>query len=492
MSGPRRETGAIEPFNAKDSRADVLERSPSALPTGAWARSASSARKLEITAIDRFVLAYTVMSDASITLSASKPSVLEHKQALATVTGFVAVVWFLLLSGWLGATPGSVMMKRQNVLFNSDTSIWVERMSGDARPSRRLIHPLEVTLWRPPCRALFHLLTIFLPPDYAAVFAVRLLVAIIAGAGVGFMAFAALHNGIKLTPYILLFIMYLLFSTNSTVSLPEHFGVSNGLLSIAFAVPFIVANARIRTTVLAALVVLCGGTTITNAVFPIGSLVHFYLKSMRLKLGLLLVAIPAALGASYFVSTRSWTIHSVFSAGSNLRLLHHPLSAGVYAIYALVCPAVGPTPRVLRVPGWDMVSYEPALEPLRLSYYFGVPRHSLHLAFAVGLTWLPAIGAAAWLALLLISIYRGLKEERTRFHLWLLLGWLLCQIVFHNFWGDEFMLFAPHWSWALMGLVVLGARDFSRRFIATMFVPIVISQIYTLLAIRSALLTITR
>ncbi|HMD97605.1 MAG TPA: hypothetical protein VKM93_09790 [Terriglobia bacterium] len=432
------------------------------------------------------------MNDASINLSASQPSALRRRQALAVAIGFVAVVWFLLLSGWIGATPGNVMMRRPNVLFGSDTSLWLGRMIGNERSPERIIHPLEVPLWRPPCRALFHLLTIFLPSDYAMVWAGRLLVAIIAGAGVGFMAFAALHNGLKLTQCILLFIMYLLFTTNSTVSIPEHFGISNGLLSIAFVVPFIVASARIRTTVLAALVVLCGGTTITNVLFPIGSLVHFYFKSMRLKVGLLLAAIPAALGAAYFLYKRSSSIHWFFSQYSNLRLLRHPLSAGVYAIYALVCPAVGPTPRILRFPGWDMVSYEPDREALRLSYYFGVPRDYFHLNFAPGLTWLPAIGAAAWLALLLISVYQGLKGERTRSYVWLLLGWILFNIVFHNIWGDEFMLYAPHWSWALMGLVILGARDFSRRFIATMFVPIVISQIYTLLAIRSAVLAITQ
>jgi hypothetical protein len=42
----------------------------------------------------------------------------------------------------------------------------------------------------------------------------------------------------------------------------------------------------------------------------------------------------------------------------------------------------------------------------------------------------------------------------------------------------------------LMAVVILGARDLSVRFIAALFVPVVVSQIYTLLAIKKALLTI--
>jgi hypothetical protein len=123
-----------------------------------------------------------------------------------------------------------------------------------------------------------------------------------------------------------------------------------------------------------------------------------------------------------------------------------------------------------------MVSYEPALEQFHISYYFGFQ----------------GIGAIAWIVLLLTCMYKALRDERTRAYMWLPLGWLLFNFVLHNMWGDEFVLYSPHWSWALMGIVILGARDLSRGFIAMIFVPVVASQIVTLVAIKHALLTIVQ
>jgi len=408
--------------------------------------------------------------------SAIAAPVLAHKQLVAAATGLGAVVWFLFLSGWLGVNPGSVMTKRQNVLFNSDTSLWVERMIGNARSPEQLVHPLEIAFWRGPCRVFDHLLGIFLPSAYAAVFAPRLLVAIFAGMGVGFLAFLALQHGVKTTQFVLLFIMYLLFTSSATIALPEHFAISNGLLSLAFVVPIVVASVPIRTGVLAALVVLCGGTTITNALFPLGSIAHFSFKSTRTKIAVVVAAIPVALAVGLFLYTRSYTIHWFVNSYLNLASLHDPQRAGAYTFFTFVAPAVGPPPRVLRVPGWDMVSYEPAGTSLQVSYY----------------SWIQAVGVVAWIALLLTCVTKALREDRTRPHVWLPLGWVLFSAAFHNIWGAELFLFAPHWSWALMGLVVLGARNLSRTFIATMVVPIVMSQIYALLAIKGALQTIVQ
>src|SRR6202035_4832120 len=74
--------------------------------------------------------------------------------------GATAVIWFTLLSGWLGVAPGSVLLTRQNVLFNSDTNTWIDEMVNQQDPSAstRVVHPLEVFFWRPPCQALDRLL----------------------------------------------------------------------------------------------------------------------------------------------------------------------------------------------------------------------------------------------------------------------------------------------------------------------------------------------
>src|SRR5208283_2879367 len=203
------------------------------------------------------------MGSTTATAPVVKPSTLTNKYAIAASIGLAAMLWFVLLSGWLAVRPGSVIVKRQNVLFNSDTSIWIDKMIGNQKPFTQAVHPLEMSLWRPPCQALYHLLDIFLPSEYAGVLAARILVGLVAGTGVGFLTFLALHSGVDLPQCILLFITYLLFTSSSTIALPEHFGISNGLLSIAFVAPIIVTNPRIRLSILAAMVILCGGTTIT-------------------------------------------------------------------------------------------------------------------------------------------------------------------------------------------------------------------------------------
>src|SRR5271165_5516729 len=416
------------------------------------------------------------MEPETLSINPAKAQLAAHTRMIAAMIGLAAVIWFMLLSGWMKSVPGSVVSKRQNVLFNSDTNIWLDRIIGNAKSPEQLIHPLEIILWRPPCRALQHLLEVFMPPEDAGVLAARLLVAIIHRMGVGFLEFIAMRNGVKIPQCILLFIIYLLFTSNSTAALPEHFGISNGLLSIAFVVPILLASVEMRTVFLAIMVIFCGGTTITNALYPLAALLQYSFKSTRARVAVLAAAIPVGLGGFLFLYTKSYTMHHFVSAYATFRLLHDPLRACVYAIYAVVCPAIGPTPRVMPLPGWEMVSYEPAHDVLRLKYYFG-PQ---------------AIGAIAWIVLLVKCTLKGLQEERTRFYVWLPLGWVLFSIVLHNLWGDELLLFSPHWSWALMALVVLGARDLSIKFTATVFVPLVVSQIYTLFTIKSALETITR
>ena len=182
------------------------------------------------------------------------------------------------------------------------------------------------------------------------------------------------------------------------------------------------------------------------------------------------------MAVALFLYMKSYVIHHFVNDYSTFRLLHDPLRACVYGVYTFLSPAVGPTPRIMREPGWDMVSYEPAHDVLRFSYYFG----------------LQAIGAIAWFVLLFTCLARALRDETTRVYVWLPLGWVLFSAVFHNIWGDELLLFSPHWSWALIALVILGARELSLKFVAAVFVPIVVSQIYTFLKIKSALETIYR
>ena len=412
---------------------------------------------------------------ATKTMEAPTPA-LSRALAIAIAIGLASVVWFMALSGWMKSEPGSVMVKRQNVLFNSDSSLWLDRMIGNARSPEQMIHPLELVFWRAPCRGLQHLLEAFMPPERAGILGARLLVALVYGVGVAFLALVAIRLGVKLPQCVLLFVIYFLFTSNCTAALPEHFGISNGLLSLAFAGPILLSSSTATTIFLIVMLVLCGGTTITNALYPAAAIWQYSFKTWRARIAVAAAAIPVALAVFLFFYFKSYTIHHFVGGYLTIRWIRDPFRACIYAIYAVVCPAVGPTPQVMRVPGWDMVSYEPAHHVVLMSYYLG----------------LQGIGAIAWAVLLVKSVANAIRDESTRLYVWLPLGWVVFSILFHNVWGDEMALYSPHWSWALMALVILGARKLPLKFVATLFVPIVVSQVYTLVQIHTAVGTITR
>jgi uncharacterized protein DUF6080 len=442
----------------------------------------------------------------------------------ATLFGATAVVWFTLLSGWLGIAPGSVLLTRQNVFFNSDANVWIDEIARQHAPSAatRAIHPLEVFIWRPPYRIVYHLLQLVVPQDRVELLAARLLVALVSGAGVGVLAWLALTLGIELPQCLLLFAMYLLFTSSSTIAMPEHFGLSNGLLSIAFVVPIAIANRRVRTAVLAALAVVCGGTTLTNVLYPLFAMYQWSLNSVRARRAIIVAAlVTVPLAIFLFADSRKVVmmytesdkdiasrvailpryvpgitrvylktskIHGHVGDFLNLRLVRHPLDAAVYSGYALVTPAVGPPPAVRITKGRPMVTYESG-RPLHWDpngFFSG--SDSLYLR-----DWgVQAVGAALWAALFLSCAYRALRDRNTRPLVWLPAAWILFNLVFHNLWGDEQFLYAPHWSWALMAIVLLGARPLSLVTTASFVVPIAACQAYTLFRIKSLLLTIVQ
>jgi hypothetical protein len=444
---------------------------------------------------------------------------------LSGLIGAAAVIWFVGLSGWLGVLPGSILLSRQNVLFNSDTNTWIDEMvhSQAPSPAERAIHPLDIALWRSPCRALARLLRSVFPRERAEVFAARLFVALMAGTGVTLLAWLALTIGVPPAQCVLLFSIYLLFTASSTVALPEHFGISNGLLSVAFVAPILIFNQASRLAVLVALGVLCGGTTITNLLFPLASLSWYGLSSVRVRRAIaaaLVVALPisvflfmdsrkvvllytesdkeiasrVAFLPKYFPSVTRWYLKTTKLHGHvvdylNLRLLRHPLDAVEYATFAVVAPAIAPPPRVRMTKGREMVTYESG-QPLHWApdgYFTGGDALQLRDYWS-----LQGVGAILWIGLLIYCVRRAFRDPDTRRLAWLPAAWIVFSLLFHNLWGDELFLYAPHWSWALMALIVLGARDLSLAVVTAVALPIAVCQIYTLFQLKSALLMIVR
>jgi hypothetical protein len=424
---------------------------------------------------------------------------------VAIGAGTASTVWLIGLSGWLGVRPGSVLLQRQNVLFNSDTNLWIQEMVWGHKPLARAVHPLQTYLWRPPCALIGDVLGHLIAADQAGILAARVVVAAVAGIGTGCLALVASDIGLGGTQQLLLFAMYLGFTVSSTIALPEHFGISNGLLAMTFAVPILVRRVRLEAATLTVLAVLCGGTTITNVLFPIASIWRYCITSARVRRAMVAALLLTVTMTAFFYRDAHEEIHTPPGVQTrailtpllpglaplylratmidiyvteylNLRLIRAPASAAAYALFAVMAPAVGPPPLVATNKGADMVSYEPARHPVRLAYY-----------------WAPQLaGAAAWILLLALCSYHAARDPQTRPWASMTIGWITFNALFHNIWGDELLLYSAHWSWGLMALVVLGARHLSRVTIALLVALVVSGQVYTLLEIRAALDTIVR
>lgn len=447
------------------------------------------------------------MTEASETTIAAPRALVQDATLVACAIGLVSVFWFVLISGWIGVVPGSVLVERQNVLFNSDTNAWIDEMVRGREPIAKAVHPFETFFWRQPSRALQHAFHMFTPTERADLLAARFLVATVAGAGVGCLALVAVRAGSSLTECALLFSMYLLFSSSVTIALPEHFGLSSGLLSMSFAAPIVITNVRAKAAALAALTALCGGTTVTNALYPLVALWHHGLRFSRARRWIGVAAIlagsvivvvfvdsqrqvlygdallPSRVPGLGNVYSKTARIHSHVLDYANLRLIVSPKDALAYSIYAVVAPAIGPTPVVRLSKGRQMVTYE-AGQPLHWSRFGVVGYNGFHLRDYSGI---PAVAAVLWSALLLVCGYHALRDRDSRKWVWLPLGWIGFNVVLHNLWGDELFLYAPHWSWALMAVVILGARQVSRTAIAALVVPLMLCQAHALVQFKAAL-----
>jgi len=416
------------------------------------------------------------MTDQECSQAKSGPIV-----AFSIMAGLVAFVWFYILGGILLVSPDTIVTQKEDVLFGSDAATRINRLTGTYQPTLLAVsHPLYRIVWGHIGQALRSTFEKMMPPKEARVLAARLMVEFVAAAGVGALVFAAGRCGTSILRLAILLPIYLVFTANVVVVLPDYFGLSAGLLSASVCGLLPGMSSRVRLGVLFILGVLITGTTVTNAVFIVLCLICLYWEShVRKALGRVLRDYRMAAGAVLLVAAATalllWYCGSrmaaptVVSKGLTLRLIRDPLSAARYAGLSLVFPAVGPHPFV-KQSETSLISYNP----------FGLGSFSL-LSGSAGILWVVVLGYC-W-----VVVFR---DSRLRMFGCLVSLWFAFNVVFHNLWADEFFLFTPHWSWALMLIVFLGSRKlpaWSLLALATLTVP---GQIDTLLAIRSAVLAL--
>lgn len=395
------------------------------------------------------------------------------------LTAVVATSYLFWLSGALGVRPGTAVTARGDVVFGSDLAYRVHNLSGsmDATVELRqrpysVSHPLLNQLWgtlggwlERPLRRSY--------PTESHLLAARFLVALVAGCGIAAIGGAAfVRVGWRAVPILLI---YLLFSANVLVSLPEHMGLSNGMLSIAFAAS-LAPLARWRAAGLIVGGSAAAATTITNAVAPLIAALGWpsvygravlVVAALRRRPIAVALALVAMLAGAMLVAERVRGQDTVVTRFINLRLARGAPEIAHILAAVTVYPAVAPSPRADGPSDYRHLTYE----PLSLRDFDGVN----------------AAGALAWLVLLGVSARHAWKVTRPRTMLLMPLGWLVFNTVFHSVWGDEFFLFTPHWSWALIGLVVLGVGGLGTPLLLSLTTVIAAGQVHTLRLILTAL-----
>jgi hypothetical protein len=314
----------------------------------------------------------------------------------------------------------------------------------------------------------------------------KLLNALAGAVGTGALFYTAIGRGLDWFRCTLLLPVYLLFTANLLAALPEHFGLSTGLLAVCWAVYASGMTPRRKVVWLAGLSVAAGGVTLTNFLFPAVCLAWVWWTHRGepwarsawlvwpLRLGVLAVLLAFGLAVTlvmHGIMTRRPLLFADSMRYLNWRLFRDPAGAVEYSLAGLVFPAIGPVPHVTTAPqGQDlpMVSYE----PITFSAY----------------TPATTVALTAWLLLLSACAAAAVHQPARRSLALPLFAWLAFNLLFHNVWADEFFLFSTHWSWALMALVLTGATGIPRWLVLGLVLAIVPGQIVALLSIRASLL----
>jgi hypothetical protein len=382
----------------------------------------------------------------------------------------VALAWLVALHVFLVASIGPARFYRSGFYFNADHGEWPGylRHGISAVYAFDIRHPGVNFVWRAASRGVFGVLSLVLPAREAGVLSALSIVLCLAAAGGACLFVTSPATRIKSgAKFWLLFAVFLLFSSQVIVCIPDHFGCSLGLLSGTYFLFCRRMDRRRKVACLVLATLLCGVTTVTNALFPALCIGAVLCESVRCRRAvraagvavlavvpaLILVAAAAAPDDHPGDAQAAPGIPRLFKEYRNNRIAASPVDAVRYSLFGIVAPAVAPSPHRARD---GSLTYEPVPD---LSY--GALRLS---------------AAAAWVVLLALSGYAAWRRRELRVPLLVLLSWIMANLLLHNLWGDEFFLYTPHWSWALAGIVVLGIEDVPDRLALPAFTIVLLGQ----------------
>lgn len=400
-------------------------------------------------------------------------------------------VWFWFLSHELLLFPETALSEGENCIFNADVDLRYRNLSlkpglspGDDGDSR---HPGAKYLWSAfgvPLRWAFESAY---PPKVAQIQAALLVMAFLGGLGATALVFAAVRLGTPWWLCCLALPVYWGFTSQTVAAVPEYFGISACLLSLAFALYCSQMRPSLKLLGLVGVALLALLTTLTMVLFPLLCMVELYLdhvgfdpwnwlwrrKKRVCIVGLACATLALLVFAGFFVRFRQGGGWKAFGLQDspftyfNPGRVKQPTRAVTYLSLASVYPAVAPAPQVV----------------LRHAYFTSDNRNLM-------LTYDPwsftdyglwnGLGAAVWVLLFGWCGWKVCQDPRCRNPGVLLFGWIAFNTLFHLLWGDEFFLYSVHWAWALFMVVLMGIRSVRLPLLLLAIPAICAGQAYTL------------
>ncbi len=382
---------------------------------------------------------------------------------LVATVWLASTLWLLTLSTALGVAPGAAIVVRNNVVFQVDVASHYRELTGapdpfaPRKPRISAPHPLLPQIWGTLGGAVAAALRSFLPRDLAQLTAARLVVASVAAMGIAALAWFACVEGVPLMWTLLVLAMTWLASATVIVALPNHFGLSFGLMLVAFVGAWSAVTRRQRGWWVWSAGALAVATTVTNGVLMIALVAWMALARRRsggaadgpvggLRRWTVVALVVLAVGSGALIVPRAVsrirTGETIATRYLHLQLVREPGRSLLALPLSLSYPVVAGRPHIAGPPGDDGLSLEPwRADDLPLSGLVGTLAWLVLLAFLTKSAWRPGPPSQA------VS---------------LLAGWVVFNWGFHSVWGDERFLYTPHWSWTFPLLGLLAARAVGR------------------------------
>jgi hypothetical protein len=399
------------------------------------------------------------------------------------VAALVTTATFFAVAEVLDVQPYRPIATRTDVFFQSDAGGLVSDAVTQFHERARGTHPLVYPCWTVPVHRLALALESVVPREVTATYGSRVLVNVVSGLGVGVLVFSLRRRGVPGSRLLLFAPLLLLGNGNALAAIPDHFGLSLGVLTAAFAAYVDPCPWKRRAVGLGLLAGLAFGVTVTNVVFPAGLLALLMGANARIP-GRVCAALASFAALGLLAAVVAWSARPDIRARVNDRvglyltwkLTRDPALAATHVARGTIDSVVAPTPAVTRdnLDRKPMLTYQPAKVPYRLWPYDAVR----------------SAGAACWLVLLGVGVGRSLRDRSLRVPAVALLAWSAGTLAFHTVWGDEYFLYTPHHAWAFVTIAVWGWHGRPVREPAALVVVIVVASLVTLGEYRTFLTAI--